>query len=70
MHGLVLGLSCAMPQVSMALWLLRKLGQHKTARRLHYGHVAWQIQNTSKTDKVREHNTPLHARLQRGQPQL
>lgn len=31
--------------------LLEWLGQHKTARRLKYGHMAWAIQNSSKTDR-------------------
>lgn len=38
-------------QVYFAVKLLVALGQHKTARRLKYGHMAWQVQNSSKTDR-------------------
>eukprot|EP00879_Flechtneria_rotunda_P009277 GHRR01009712.1.p1 GENE.GHRR01009712.1~~GHRR01009712.1.p1 ORF type:complete len:439 (+),score=125.12 GHRR01009712.1:755-2071(+) len=34
-----------------AVRLLEALGQHKTARRLKYGHLAWEIQNSTKTDR-------------------
>jgi len=38
-------------KVWFAVKLLETLGQHKTARRLKYGHMAWAIQNSSKTDR-------------------
>lgn len=38
-------------QVYFAVKLLERLGQHKTARRLKYGHMAWEIQNSAKTDR-------------------
>jgi len=38
-------------KVYFAVKLLETLGQHKTARRLKYGHMAWAIQNSSKTDR-------------------
>lgn len=43
--------SCPSPQVYFAVKLLERLGQHKTARRLKYGHMAWEIQNSAKTDR-------------------
>jgi len=44
-------LLCGAVQVWFAVKLLDTLGQHKTARRLKYGHMAWAIQNSSKTDR-------------------
>lgn len=44
-------LLCGGVQVWFAVKLLETLGQHKTARRLKYGHMAWAIQNSSKTDR-------------------
>lgn len=38
-------------KVYFAVKLLERLGQHKTARRLKYGHMAWEIQNSAKTDR-------------------
>lgn len=38
-------------QVWAAVKLLENMGQHKTARRLKYGHLAWEIQNSTKTDR-------------------
>eukprot|EP00878_Enallax_costatus_P005649 GHUV01005923.1.p1 GENE.GHUV01005923.1~~GHUV01005923.1.p1 ORF type:complete len:571 (+),score=168.70 GHUV01005923.1:688-2400(+) len=38
-------------KVWIAVKLLERLGQHKTARRLKYGHMAWEIQNSAKTDR-------------------
>lgn len=44
------GYACCL-QVWFAVKLLERLGQHKTARRLKYGHMAWEIQNSAKTDR-------------------
>ncbi|KAF8068303.1 L-aspartate oxidase [Scenedesmus sp. PABB004] len=38
-------------KVWAAVRVLEALGQHKTARRLKYGHLAWEIQNSTKTDR-------------------
>ena len=38
-------------QVWFAVKVLEALGQHKSARRLKWGHVAWDAQNSAKTDR-------------------
>ncbi|KAI8472007.1 MAG: male sterility protein-domain-containing protein [Monoraphidium minutum] len=38
-------------KVWFAIKVLETLGQHKTARRLKWGHIAWDVQNNAKTDR-------------------
>jgi hypothetical protein len=38
-------------QVWFAVKLLEALGQYRTARRLKVGHIAWDAQNSAKTDR-------------------